>query len=196
MGIARRVASVLIPIAVSAIVVLFLYGYLSPLGLSPVAIFGPSYASLLGGTLTGGTMPGTGSILTGTYSPLLPGGLAGIATFSFVHRKVSGITRTMTAPSRASADEMMRRMNFQNMMPGMMMGSQVGAAARELPGDITKSQFVLLGSYRQGYKNPKAASKALSMDKGEVERMTESLVTTGYLTKDNKLTAKSLELFA
>jgi len=34
------------------------------------------------------------------------------------------------------------------------------------------------------------------MDRKEVEEMTSSLFAAGYLTKDNKLTSKSLELFA
>lgn len=89
-------------------------------------------------------------------------------------------------------------MNLGNMMPGMMMGTQAaaGSAMRQLPNDITKSQFVLLNSYRQGNKNPKDVAKSLSMDKTEVENMTNSLVSAGYLTKDNKLTGKSLELYS
>jgi hypothetical protein len=94
---------------------------------------------------------------------------------------------------------MMRKMNLQYIMPGMMMGTvAAGAAAtvaRELPSDITKPQFAL-NSYRQGHKNPKEVAKALSMDKKEVERMTNSLVSSGYLTKENKLTEKSLGLYA
>lgn len=188
----------MIPIIITLVVVLFLYGYLSPIGLSPSAIFGSSYASLFGGTLTGGTTPGTGSILTGTYAPLLPGGLVGLATFGMIHRRVRSMTRSLTAPSRPSREEMMRRMNLGNMMPGVMMGTQAaaGSAVRQLPGDITKSQFVLLGSYKQGYKNPKEVARALSMDKTEAENMTNALISAGYLTKDNKLTGKSLELFS
>ena len=188
----------MVPIAITIVVVLFLYGYLSPIGLSPTAIFGPSYASMLGGTLTGGMTPGTGSILTGTYSPFLPGGLVGLATFQMIHRRVSSMTRSMTAPRMSSPEDTMRKMNLQNMMPGMMMGSGMAATttARELPSDITKPQFALLSSYRQGYKNPKEVAKALSMDKKEVERMTDSLVSSGYLTKESKLTEKSLGLYA
>jgi hypothetical protein len=184
----------LIPVVITLVVTLFLYGYLSPVGLSPTAIFGSSYASLFGGTLTGGATPGTGSILTGTYSPLLPSGLVGLATFQMIHRRVSSMTRSMTAPRRSSPDEMMRKMNLQNIMPGMIMGTgAAGAAAtvaRELPSDITKPQFTLLNSYKQGHKNPKEVAKAHSMDKKEVERMTNSLVSSGYLTKENKLTEK------
>lgn len=187
----------LIPIVVAAVVVLFLYGYLSPIGLSPTAIFGPSYASLFGGTLTGGSTAGTGTVLTGTFVPLLPGGVAGLAVFGYVHRRVSGMTRSLSVARRPSPEEMMRRMNIQSMMPGMpMMGMQTAAAARQLPSDITKSQFVLLNSYKQGYKNSKEVAKSLSMDKKDVQRMTEELVSAGYLTKENKLTEKSLGLYA
>lgn len=73
------------------------------------------------------------------------------------------------------------------------MGSQSGFP-EALPADLTKSQYVILRSYRQGYKNSKEISKSLSMDKKEVETQTSSLVRNGYLTKDNKLTAKGLDL--
>ena len=190
MGRISRVAGALISLAISVLSILFLYGYLSPLGLSPATIFGPSYADFFGGSLAGG------SILTGTYSPLVPGGVVGLIAYTIMTR-MGSITRAATAPSMPSADEMMRRMNLPNMMSGMGMG--MGAQAmtpHTLPSDISKSQFVVLRSYRQGLKNPKEVAKSLSMDKKEVEGMTGSLVSAGYLTKDNKLTSKSLELFA
>jgi len=37
-------------------------------------------------------------------------------------------------------------------------------------------------------------SKALSMDRKEVDSQTSALVSNGYITKDNKLTSKALEL--
>lgn len=188
MGRISRVTSAIISVAISVLTILFLYGYLSPIGLSPSALFGSSYADLFGGTLAGST-------LTGTYSPLIPGGVTGLILFTVLSR-VGGVARAAMAPSMPSAEEMMRKMNFPGMMPGMM-GMQAGAAApsRELPSDLTKSQFVLLRSYRQGYKNPKEVAKALTMDRKEVESLTSGLVSSGYLTRENKLTSKSLELF-
>ena len=63
-----------------------------------------------------------------------------------------------------------------------------------LPADITRSQFVVLRSYRQGYKKPKDIGRSLSMDKNEVEKESDALRTNGYLTGDNKLTSKAMEL--
>jgi len=63
-----------------------------------------------------------------------------------------------------------------------------------LPADITRSQVIILGCYRQGMKNPSEISKALSMDSGAIETETSSLTTSGYLTKERKLTSKALEV--
>jgi DNA-binding MarR family transcriptional regulator len=68
------------------------------------------------------------------------------------------------------------------------------AIPETLPSDLTKSQFVILRSYRQGLKGPKEIGRALSMDRKEVEMQTNSLVQNGYLTGGNKLTAKGLDL--
>jgi len=187
MGRLSRVTRALFSVAISIVTILFLYGYLAPIGLSPSAIFGSSYAGLFGGTLSGST-------LTGTYSPLIPGGITGILIFSVLSR-MRGVASAAMAPSAPSAEEMMRRMNLTGLMPGMAGVQSAAAAARELPADLTRAQFVLLNSYRQGYKNPKDVARALSMDKKELETMTKSLISAGYLTKENKLTGKSLELY-
>ncbi len=88
----------------------------------------------------------------------------------------------------SSPDEMMRRMNMQGLM-----GAQQGNPP-ELPADITRSQFVVLRCNRQGYKNSKDVGRSLSMDAGEVEKESQSLRANGYLSKDNRLTSKAMEL--
>ncbi len=189
MGKKAQVIRAVVSLVFSVLIILFLYGYLNPYGLNPSALLGPSYASLFGGTL--GALPGGGSILTGTFTPFIPGGVAGLVIYA-VMRRMGSVTRAATAPSMPSASEMMSRMSIPNFMGGMM-GAQA-AVPGSLPPDITKSQFVLLRSYRQGYKNSKEVSRALSMDKKEVDAQTSALVSNGYMTKDNKLTSKALEI--
>lgn len=82
--------------------------------------------------------------------------------------------------------EMMRRMNIL-----MMMGAQPSAPAT-LPSDLRRSQFVILKCLRQGYKNMEI--KYLSIDENEVEKDAASLSWSGYLTKDNRLTSKGMEI--
>jgi len=190
LGRKTQIVRAVVSLVLSVLVILFLYGYLSPYGLDPSKLLGPSYASLFGGTLS--TLPGGGSMLTGTYAPLVPGGITGLIVFTFM-RRMGSVTRAVTAPSMPSSSEMMRMMNVPNMMQGMNASSGVPGM---LPADITKSQFVILRTYRQGYKSPKDVSKALSMDRKEVDSQTSALVSNGYITRDNKLTSKALELLS
>jgi hypothetical protein len=188
LGRKTQVIRAVIPLIFSVFVILFLYGYLSPYGLDPAKLLGPSYASLFGGTLS--TLPGGGSMLTGTYAPLIPGGVTGLVIFT-VMRRIGSVTRAATAPSMPSSSELMRMMNVPNLMQGM---SASGGVPEALPADMSKSQFAILRSYRHGYKNPKEVSKALSMDRKDVDAQTSALVSKGYITKDNKLTSKALDI--
>ena len=67
-----------------------------------------------------------------------------------------------------------------------------GIAQRNLPQDVTNSQYTILSTYRNGQRKPKNVAKTLSMDKKSVETETNILRQNGYLTKDNKLTSKAL----
>ncbi len=189
MGRLFRVARALVSVLLSVVVILFLYGYLSPYGLDPSKLFGSSYASFLGGTL--GSTPGGGSILTGTYAPFLPGGAAGLIIYTLM-RKMGSVTQAATAPNLPSANEMMSRMNMPNYMGGMM-GAQASVPA-SLPPDITRSQFAVLSSIRRGISKPGAIAKSLSMEKKDVETDTAVLISNGYLSKGSKLTSKGMDL--
>ena len=173
MGRISRVASVLISLAVSVLTILFLYNYLAPVGL-PNSILGPQYSSLMGSS---------------GYAAFLPGGVAGLLLFAVLSR-IGSVTSAATVPSAPSPDEIMRRMNF----PAAMMGGVQPASQGNLPSDISRSQFIVLRLYRQGYKSTKDISKSLSMDKNEVEKEVRVLRANGYLTKDNKLTSKAMDL--
>jgi hypothetical protein len=190
LGRLSRVARALISVAISVVSLLFLYGYLKPLGLSP-DIFGPGFSDLFTGASSTGAATGFGS-----FGLLVPGGLTGLIAYT-VLSKIGRITSAATAPSMPSPDEMMRRMNIPGMMnmPGMMGGAGgQSSMPATLPADISRSQFIVLRSYRQGYKNSKEIGKALSMDKNEVDKETSALKSNGYLSKENRLTSKAIEI--
>jgi len=188
LGRLSRVARALISVGVSVASLLFLYGYLTPFGLSPASVLGPSYSNFLGGTSAAGGTTGFAN-----YGALVPGGITGLIAYTVLSR-VGSITSAATGPSIPSPNGMMRKMNFPGMMNGMsgMYGQASTPAA--LPVDITKSQFVVLKWYRQGLKNSKEIGKALSMDKNEVEKETTTLKLNGYLSKDSRLTSKAMEV--
>lgn len=182
-----RALRIVFSLVIGIIPLLYLGGYLAFIpGL-------PSPASLLGSFgLTGQNgffnITGGGA---GTLVPFGTMGLSGLIVYQLLSRVGGAVSSATMASTRPSPDEMMRRMNISGMTGGMI-GAQPGVP-ETLPPDLTKSQYVILRSYRQGYKNPKEIGKALSMDKKEVETQTSSLVKNGYLTNDNKLTAKALD---
>ena len=114
----------------------------------------------------------------------------GLIAYTILSR-IGTVTAAATAPSMGAPEEMMRRMNLTGMLGGA--GAQAGIPTA-LPDDIKRSQYVVLGCYRKGYKNPKEIGKALSMDKNEVGRETSALMSNGYLSKESKLTSKAIEL--
>jgi hypothetical protein len=190
LGWLSRVARASISAVISILTILFLYGYLKPIGLDPQQILGFDMASIFqiyGGTAAAGS----------PFAALVPGGATGLILYevlSRVGRSVGSVTAAATMPS---PEEMMSRMNFpgmMNMMGGMGgMGAQASVPAT-LPADITRSQFIVLRCYRQGMKNTGDISRALSMDSDAIEDETSSLTSSGYLTKDRKLTSKALEV--
>jgi len=182
-----------VSIVFSVLVILFFYGYLTPYGLDPNAIFGAQYAQLLGsGALSPGATTGPASVI----APFLPGGVTGLIIYT-VLRKMGGVSRAMVAPSTPSANEMMKQMNIEGMMTRM---SSIGAMGggmvvpSSLPADITTSQFVILRGYRRGMKSSSDIADALSMQKSEVDTETAALVNNGYLSSDLKLSIKAMNL--
>ena len=186
MGRLSRVARASISAVVTIVGVLFIYGYLKPIGLDPKAILGFDINSL---TQSYGGL--------GPYAALAPGGATGFILYEVLSRVGRSASSVMSAATMPDPGEMMSRMNIPNMMGMMggmgMMGAQAGVPAN-LPADITRSQFIVLRYYRQGMKNSNDIGKALSMDNGAVDSETSSLTTNGYLTKDRKLTTKALEV--
>jgi hypothetical protein len=191
LGRLSRVARASISAVVSILAILFLYGYLKPLGLDPQQILGFDMASIF-------QIYGGGSATAGSpFAALLPGGATGFILYEVLSRVGRSASSVMSAATMPSPDEMMSRMNLPGMM-GMMggmggMGAQAGIPAT-LPADISRSQFIILRCYRQGMKNSGEIGKALSVDTGAIESETSSLTSSGYLTKDRKLTTKALEV--
>src|SRR5712692_4453385 len=186
LGKLSRVARASISAAVSILVILFIYGYLKPIGLDPQAILGFDMTSL---TQT----YGAGS----PFAALVPGGATGFVLYEVLSRGGRSASSVMSAATMPSPDEMMSKMNFPGMMS--MMGGMGGMGAQAsipatLPSDISRSQFIVLRFYRQGMKSSNDIGRALSMDKDAIESETSSLTSNGYLTKDRKLTTKALEV--
>ena len=190
MGKAFRLIRASISLVFSILVILFFYGYLTPIGLDPNTILGPEYAILLGsGALMGGSTGGTFSLV----APFIPGGATGLIAYTVLMR-MGGVTRSAMAPSAPSPDEMMKKINIDGMMSRMSVMESATNAPANLPADITQSQFIVLKSYRLGMKNSKEIAERISMDKSEVDAETSALVANGYLTKALKLSAKAMNL--
>jgi hypothetical protein len=193
LGRKSRVVRALVSVVISVLTILFFYGYLAPLGLSPTLIFGPNFSNIFGSSTTTGTLT---SFVPNAYASFLPGGAAGLIAYT-VLRKMGGVTSAAMAPSMSSPDEMMKKMNMDGIMNRMsMMGGAMGpmGAPTALPADITRSQFVVLRGYRQGMKNSSQIADTLSMNKADVDSETSALVTNGYLTKDLKLSSKAMDV--
>jgi hypothetical protein len=204
MGRLSRVARALISLAFSIVIILFLYGYLTPLGLSPDAILGPQYASLFGAgqqALASGGSPygspgspygGLGMLSGGGLGLLIPGGVSGIIVYTVLTR-IGSITSAATGPSMPSPDQMMKRMNIPAFMGGSPMAYQPSSPTT-LPPDVSRTQYLILRSVRDGRRKPKEIGKSLSMDKKHVEDEVSALKTNGYLTKNGMLTSKAIDV--
>jgi DNA-binding MarR family transcriptional regulator len=73
-------------------------------------------------------------------------------------------------------------------------GMQQGNIPESVPEGLSKTQFVILRQLKAGVKNPKEIGKRLSMDKKDIESQIDDLKAKGYVTKDNKLTTKSMDI--
>ncbi len=189
MGRLGRVTKASISAAVSVLTILFLYGYLEPLGLDPQKILGFDMSSIF--QIYGGT-----SVSGSPIAALIPGGATGLILYQILGRLGRSVSQVAAAATMPSPDEMMGQFNAQGMrgiMGGMGMVSQASVPAI-LPPDITKSQFIVLRCYRNGIRSNRDISKALSMDPGAIDAEASSLISNRYMTKDRKLTTKALEL--
>lgn len=102
-------------------------------------------------------------------------------------RKSASSTPQPYGMGAATPWDYMRAM-YGSSYPGIQMPSN-----KPLPSDMTKVQHMILTYVRAGMKNPKHIAQTMTMEKNEIEREMEMLITNGYVTKDKKLTSKGLE---
>ena len=173
----------IISLAGAALPLLFLSGSYSPLGSSL-----PNLLNLFGKESS------LGNLLGIQATPALPigaAGLTGFATYSVLQRVLS--TAQAATYSRPNMDMSQMMRHVQNMMPAGIGVRPENPGPVYLPNDMTRSQFLILTKYQQGFGKPKEVAKILSMDKKQIEKETTALKTNGYLTGKNKLTSKALE---
>lgn len=182
----RTFVRVIISLVGAVIPLLFLSGSYSPFG-----NYLPNLLNLLGNQSSLGNLLG----IQGT--PALPIGAAGVtgfATFSILQRVLTSAQAATYSRPKINMEMSQMMKHVQNMMPNMMGTQRTNAGPVNLPNDITRSQYMILGKYQLGFGKPKDVAKSLSMDKKQVEKETDNLKASGYLTGKNKLTSKALEL--
>jgi hypothetical protein len=164
----------------------------------PLLFLSGSY-SLLGSYLPSllnlfGKESSLGNLLGIQASPALPigaAGLTGFATYSVIQRVLN--TAQAATYSRPNMDMSQMMRHVPNMMPAGIGVRPENASPVNLPKDMSRSQFLMLTKYQQGFGKPKEIARNLSIDKNQVEKETNALKTNGYLTGKNKLTSKGLE---
>jgi|GEM_PF-3633091 len=185
MGVMRTSVRILISLIGAVLPLLFLSGSYSPLNsllqnlpnfLGKDSALYTSLQNSIGTTLPVGVLP------FGTA------GITGVAVYGVLQRVMGSLKMATYSQPKVDTSQILRslqgQMNFANVR-------QIGMP--DLPKDMSKAQYMILSSYRQGQKNPKNVAKMLSMDKKSVAEQTRMLQSNGYLTRDNKLTAKGLE---
>jgi hypothetical protein len=195
-----RIARIIVSVGISILPLLYFAGYLSFIpGL-------PSPASLFGGGL-GGTTSGTGGSSTspfsslfgvgtglGSLTPFGAFGASGLIIFTILSRVGSSVSSAVNRPSMPKFKSMP---GFANAMPMFGGGGQFGGDIPEsLPLDITKSQYIILRMFRSGQKKTGDIAKSLSMEKRDVEGGIITLRNNGYLSSNNKLTTKGLNVLS
>ena len=184
----RAITRVIISLVGAVIPILFLSGSYSPLG-----SYLPNLLNLFG------NQSSLGSLLGIQGTPALPIGAAGItgfATYNILQRALTTAQAATYSRPKTNMDMSQMMKHVQNMMPNMMGAQRAAAGPVNLPSDISRPQYLILAKYQQGFGKPKDVAKTLSMDKKQVEKETDSLRATGYLTEKNKLTSKALEVLS
>lgn len=184
MDIARPIARLIISLIGAVLPIFLLSGSYSPL-----SAFVPNIPNLFGNqsALYNSLQSSLGTSLPVGVLPFGAAGVTGIAVYGILQRILH--TLNMATYKRPNIDP---NKMFQSLQ-GQMMNFNMPRAVQNIPQDMSKTQYLILTHYRQGQRNLKSISKALSIDKKSVEEQTRVLQTNGYLTKNNKLTTKGLE---
>jgi hypothetical protein len=128
----------------------------------------------------------------GSFLPLLVGGGSGVIVWMVISRILGTAENAMNSSSISNPDDMMKKFGMN--IPSFSTQFNTNTPVPKLPDDITKIQYTVLKLFHQGYKNSKDIAKQLSMDNKEVQKQWDALITSGYLTKDKKMTSKAIEL--
>ena len=158
-----------------------------PLG-SVQALFGSQISSTLTGPLSS-----LGPLTH--FLPFAAAGGSGIIVWTIVQQvlgRVQSLAYSSSAPKTNPAD-MMKSFGM-NLPSGNSQFPSAGNIPEKLPSDMTKTQYMILRSFQQGHKKSKDIAKQNNMENKDVEKEIDVLKSNGYVTKNNKLTSKAVEL--
>ena len=180
----RAIVRLIVSLVGAVLPIFFLSGSFSPL-----SSYMPNLPNLLGkeSALYSTLQQSLGTSLPVGILPFGTAGVTGVALYGVFQRVLNSINAATY--SRPKFDESKMMNSLQSQFQGMNLGRSVS----DFPQSMSKAQFLVLSSYRQGQRNPKNIAKMLSMDKKSVEEQTRVLQSNGFLTRDKKLTAKGLE---
>ena len=192
-GILRAVLS----LATGAISLFTMSSFLTPAGILPTGAmqsFIP-FQSLFG-SISGQATDSISSILPiGRYLPLLAGGGSGFFVWMILS-KILGKVQSMTNSSSAKINPADMMKSFGMNLPSNLQSPSIGSIPEKLPSDITKIQYMVLKSFQQGYNKSKDIAKQNNMENKDMEKEIDTLKSNGYVTKNNKLTSKAVELLS
>jgi hypothetical protein len=141
----RSFLRAIISLVGAAFPLLFLSGSYSPLG-----SYLPNLLNLFGKESSLGILLGIQA------SPVLPfgaAGLTGFATYSVLQRVLSTAQAATYSRPNMDMSQMMRQV--ENMMPAAVGMQRRNSGPVNLPNDMTRSQFLILTKYQQGFGKPK-----------------------------------------
>jgi hypothetical protein len=185
MGIGRSFVRIVVSLVGALVPLLFLSGSYSPVGSYLPNVLGKESALYTSLQSAIGTSIPIGVLPFGTA------GLTGVVLYQVVQRVLGSVHAATYSSPKIDPSQILSSM--QGKMPWMTPQASV---PRNLPQDMTASQYTILSTYRGGHRNPKDVAKILSLDKRSVDAETDTLRKNGYLTKDNLLTTKGLNTLA
>lgn len=201
-GMAIRLGVRVVSTIVTAFTSLFMMSsFLTPYGLSPEGASFIPFQSFLGSVPGGeqlsaaiGASSAAGAASSGlpygSFLPFAAGGGSGFIVWGIL-RKVTGAVEGAVT-SATYQDPRLRAAKLGEMRSiAQNISSNIPAT---LPPDLTVVQYMILKTVQKGYKNAKDLEKILSVNKREIEKERDTLVTNGYLAKDYDLTSKGLEI--
>ena len=196
--IAFGIIRVVLSLATGAISLFTMSSFLTPVGISPSGAM-PSFIPFQSffGSLGSQATDSVSSVLpVGRYLPLLAGGGSGFIVWMIVS-KILGKVQSLTYSSspKVNPADMMKSFGM-NLPSGNSQFPSAGNIPEKLPSDITKIQYMILRSFQKGYKKSKDIAKQNNMENKDVEKEIDVLKSSGYVTKNNKLTSKAVELLS